>query len=207
MIEKDRELFAKLISGLALTFGRDISDVLLFGYWIGLNDLPYSQVESAVAKAMKQCRFMPTVFDLRELAGIIAPAAQAAIAFGDVETALRTVGYYRSPDFEDTVINATIRNLGGWLRVCEMPAEEFDKWFRKEFERMYLVYLSMGVNAESAAPLIGYFEQQNALQRETVQPPRKVPSSLPAMVLAERIERNQELLAANPVHQITVKKP
>lgn len=204
----DKAQFAGLLEALATTFGKQVDKAMLLGYWMGLSDLTESALERACMKAIRTCKFMPKPAELRELAGILSPAAQAALAFADVDRALAVCGYYRSPNFEDVVINATIRNLGGWLRVCELSPEEFDKWFRKDFERVYAIYAERGVGTEAGQPLIGYFEQQNAAHGHDADPPMLIASSLPKEVLAIRDERRPtSVLERCGVPMIEVKTP
>jgi len=104
---------------------------------------------------------MPTVSELRALTGETTPEDRALLAWGAFEKAVVRVGYYRSPNFDDPLINATVRHLGGWTRVCELDGEEFDKWLRKDFLKTYEALSRTGVGDEQAAPLVGYAERQN----------------------------------------------
>lgn len=205
-MNRDKEKFRDGMLMLAATFGKTADKHLLAAYWIGLDGLSDQAVQRAFDRAVKECKFMPKPAELRELGGVLSTAAQAALAFEDVERALRVCGYYRSPDFEDACINATIRNLGGWLRVCELEPEEFDKWFRKDFERVYGYFLERGVGHEAGQPLIGFFEQHNALHGHRVVPPLMIESSLPKGVLAIRHEKHQQLLESG-VPRIEFKRP
>ena len=115
------------------------------------------------------------------------------MAFTDVERALSTCGYYNSPNFEDAAINATIRALGGWLRVCELQEEEFSKWYRKDFERLYVIYAETGVGQEAGQPLIGYFEQQNRISGHDRPSMVQIASCLPEQVKLERFDKQQAI--------------
>ncbi len=204
-IKKDK--FAGLIEAVATTFGKQIDKAMLLGYWMGLNDLSEEQLERACMRAIRTCKFMPKPAELRELTGALSASAQAVLAFHDVEKALGSCGYYRSPNFEDKVINATIRNLGGWMRICDLSPEEFDKWFRKDFERIYAIYVDRGVGDEAGQPLIGFFEKENAMRGHRVEPPVLIASGLPKEVLQLREERQQQMLSDDRKPLIEFKKP
>lgn len=180
---EDREQFALVVSALAATFNRDATEALLEGYWIGLNDLALPAVKRAAAVAMRECRFMPTVVELRDLAGELSPQGRAVLAWGILEKTVLLVGGYKSVDFDDPCLNATVRNLGGWERICEMPADEFDKWLRKDFERTYQTLLRTGVSREAAAPLTGIHDRTNGFHghQAAMTEPLRIETGLPVL--------------------------
>lgn len=162
MQPSDRERFAVLMNGMASTFRQEPTEALLTGYWIGLRDLPIEAIESAVGRGLRECRFMPCVAELREMAGDIRPEDRAIQAWVCFERAVTEHGGYASVDFEDSLINATVRALGGWERCCGMPAEEFDRWLPREFQRVYSSFARSGVDPELRLPLGGICSRQNA---------------------------------------------
>jgi hypothetical protein len=158
----DRPVLIRLIAALAATFNREADEATFQGYELGLGDLPIEAVQRAVTRAICERRFMPSPAELRELSGELLPADRAIKAWEAFEKAVARHGYYTSVDFDDQLINATVRNLGGWERVSEKEGDEFSKWLRKDFERVYLAFLRSGVSAEAAAPLIGFIDRTNA---------------------------------------------
>lgn len=213
MIQKNtkREQFAELIEMLASTFGREADKPLLLGYWLALQDLALPELQEAIRKALQTFNRLPRPSELRELCGVLSGAQQAALAFTDVQKALSDCGYYNSPDFQDRAINATIRALGGWQRICELNEEEFSKWFRKDFERLYVIYAEQGVSEEAGQPLVGYFEAQNRVLGYQRDSRVSIGSCLPAPVLQERIARDQRLALQESrgqgIPRIEIKRP
>ena len=137
---------------------------------------------------------MPPPAKLRELAnaGETSHGDRAVLAWGAFEKAVQGIGYYRSPDFDDPIINATCRNLGGWMAACCTEGEEFDKWYRQRFLKTYEVLSRRGVGDEESAPLIGCVQRENGRlgydRKEKVQ----VPTGLPwAGEHRKRIEQNR----------------
>lgn len=157
----ERLKFAATISALAATFGREMDEATIQCYWLALDDLQQADINRAVKAAMKTCKFMPSGRELRELAGVMSPESRAVVAWEQFERAVALHGYYDSINFDDAVINATVRNLGGWEKVCCLEGDEFSKWLRKDFERVYVSLMQNGISAEQAAPLIGHSERQN----------------------------------------------
>lgn len=180
MLDQERKAFALLIDALAANFGKPAEEPLLEAYWRALRDLPLGAVEQAVDAALRQCKHMPRGVELRELAGEIPNTSRAVLAWAALQKAIGQHGAYRSVDFDDPVINATVRNLGGWQRLCAMPVEEFEKWLRKDFERVYASLCSSGVSQEAVAYLPGIHEQSNVSGGHEVKPPLLIAAGLPA---------------------------
>jgi len=177
----DRDKITRLIAGLAAMFNREADVPMFDGYYLGLADLPMASIERAVQRAIREAKFMPSVAELREMAGVMLPADRVVAAWGVFARAATQHGYYTSVSFDDPLINATVRNLGGWIRVSDLKSEEFDKWFRQQFEKVYLTLLRTGASAEAAAPLTGWHDQQNGLHGYTdrIQQPLRIACDLP----------------------------
>ncbi len=161
MKPNDRKRLVELITALAAGFGKEADSPMFLAYELGLEDLPMQDIERGVRAAMRQSKFMPTPRDIRDLSGAMFPDTRAALAFEALSKAVIQHGSGKSIDFDDKVLNATVRNLGGWPRVCQLPAEEFDKWLRKDFERVYAGLCQSGISAEQAGYVVGEHEQHN----------------------------------------------
>lgn len=162
MNAKEKPEFVELVAALAATFGREADKPMYVGYWLGLNDLSLDSIRTAATMAMRQNKFMPTVAELREFAGDMRTEDRAAISFQALSRAVARFGYYNSVNFDDPVINAAVRNLGGWERVSSIESiEEWEKWFRKDFERVYVSLARSGIDPDDAAPLLGFCDRDN----------------------------------------------
>lgn len=161
---EDREQFTIVITSLAAAFGREPTEPLLMGYWLGLENMTLADVKRAACLAMKESKFMPVPAELRELAGIggVKPEDRAVLAWQTVQCAMRRFGYYDSVDFADKTINAAIRTLGGWEGICIRDEEQDPKWLRQEFERTYAALCRTGVAADLTPPLVGFHDRENA---------------------------------------------
>ncbi len=198
MTENDRPRFLAMFNGLAATFSKEPSKPMLDGYWMGLADLPIEAVENACQRAIGTCKFMPVPVELRELAGVMAPADRAIKAWKAYSDAVAALGFYKSVDFDDPLINATVRNLGGWMELITRIDDEdhTDKWVRKEFERIYTSLMRSGISDEAARPLLGFHERSNVTHGygDEVVPPVVVKTGLPPLAAPRRIGREQQLL-------------
>lgn len=154
----------KLISDLADLFGVTLTPQQFAWYELALQDLPHQRVVQAMQHAMLSCKFFPKPAELRELAGVnekLSSSEQAEIAWKAVLSAIRQVGEYDSVDFSDRVINATIRDLGGWIKVAGIESKDLH-WLEQRFCRAYLANLKVALPPESLKRLSGFTETMNA---------------------------------------------
>ena len=168
---------AEILGALGETFNRPVTDVTVRAYAMALDDLPMAAIEQAARRALRESTFFPTAHDIRKLAGCVDGAERVAIAWDVFEKAVVQHGGYRSVCFDDPVLNATIMNLGGWQACCEKPVEEFDKWLRKSFERVYAAFMSSRRGSTSA--LLGICDSENV--GYPMQRPERIETGLPKL--------------------------
>ena len=104
---------------------------------------------------------MPKPGAIRRSAGVLSPDARAMVAFECVRKSIATHGAYVSVNFDDPVITATIRNMGGWIELCQLPTDKFNTFTRKDFEKIYKTLLGSGIKKSSAEYLPGVHERDN----------------------------------------------
>lgn len=152
------ETVVSCVSALCEAFRRTPSQVTFASYEIGLDGLSDQEVALATEKALKTSKFMPSPAELRELAGLVGGKDRAVLAWEVVLKNIR-IGPYKHVDFDDGIINATIRNLGGWnqflLRFSGVDAE---MWLRRDFLETYSSLQRSGVGSDSCGPLAGLSE-------------------------------------------------
>ncbi|MGV3485386.1 MAG: hypothetical protein ACO1RT_13290, partial [Planctomycetaceae bacterium] len=156
MDDSDKPKFSTAITAMLVTFGQEATAARLLGYWMGLKDLTLSQVEDATARAMATSPRLPVPADLRTLMAGGSTNDRAIAAWMDVQNAIH-VSYMVDLDFEDRIINAVIRNLGGrWPFFDRLTAgADSQKWLRLDFLKAYAVYAEAPPSDEMIAPLIG----------------------------------------------------
>ncbi len=76
---------------------------------------------------------------------------QAAVAWGKVLDAIREHGAYRTVQFDDAAISPTIRDLGGWVTVCDTPRDELIRFVRPTFAKLYAAHARAGTSSKSPA--------------------------------------------------------
>lgn len=180
MTGSDRERFVSVLEALCASFRVEPSEALLEGYWLGLSDLALADVQRAAVRAIRECQHMPRPVELRKLTGEMGAEGRAVRAWSALKGAIAAHGAYRSVDFDDPLVNATVRNLGGWPRLCATATEEFEKWTRKDFERIYSSLMQHGASEEQVMYLPGITETENGARGYEAEPPRRVLTGLPA---------------------------
>lgn len=168
------------VTVMAEAFGKQASETTFSAYEIGLDGLTAEQVTQATKLALAQCRFMPTPMELREMLSfkLSDRAAKAWLCF---ERAVTRHGHVRSVNFDDGLINATVRALGGWEQCCVMPAAQFDTFLQKRFQDTYCSLCRTGVPGDLAEPLLGLFDRENAANKFPVSKPIEIPTGLPRL--------------------------
>jgi hypothetical protein len=184
----DYNRFLRAIGALGVAYRTDTDSDLFAVYWLALADIAIQDVEHACTRALRECKFFPSVAELRELSGIGKPADQAIVAWVAFEKAVRVHGGYKSVCFDDPTLNATIASLGGWAYVCELGVDEFDKWLRKDFERLYSSLMRSGIGQTSH--LIGLHERENNTNGQRTEPPVMITTGLKRDAIEHHPDRN-----------------
>ena len=155
--ESDFQRIRSAIETLAEVFHRSLTDTALDLYVQAVGDLEVAALDTAISAAAAGSMHFPCPAEIRELAGAATPTAQdrAALAFQALREAISRIGGFRSPDFEDALINAVVRNLGGWQRACEMPLSQYYGNYREDFMCIYEMFCRLGPSDEMTAPLVG----------------------------------------------------
>lgn len=155
----DRAAFARAMLAVGEIYGKKISAQQTELYWQTLSQYSIEDVESGMHRHIADPdggQFMPKPADIiRQIGGTGDTAAM--LAWSKVEKATRIVGIYQSVVFDDWKIHAVVRDMGGWLKLCETSNDDLP--FRaREFEKRYRGYRS---EAPYPPKLIGRTESQN----------------------------------------------
>lgn len=148
--------FAGIMRALCEAFHKSPSDTLLDLYWAALSDIPMERLQEAAVRAVRESRFMPTVAELRSLAGNTAITEEDWAEMG-WEALTRAVNRFRSVTFSDVRVNATIRHLGGWGEVCNRYHSEDERaraFLKRDFLRSFATIAKIRLRSELTAPLL-----------------------------------------------------
>ncbi len=161
--KKGRTEFLSSFTGMCEVFDKKYSDTLLRVYHEALKMYLARQVTDAIAKAIVICRFFPKPVDIIEFieGGPQHLSDIAEIEAAKVLTAIKHHGIYNSVLFDDLFTQAVIHNgFGGWVKLCRELKSEDQKWFVKDFVRMYQAYRRSGVKRFDH--LAGLIELENS---------------------------------------------
>lgn len=135
-----REAFVAVMNMLGETFNRPMTAGLLEGYWLAVEDLSEEELRKATRAALASSKFMPAPAELRAFARPPRnPNVDVVQAWQAVRRAIDKHDYLvASIDF-GPLVNAVIRNLGGWDTFCRATLPELDNpgWLRKRFDEIY----------------------------------------------------------------------
>jgi hypothetical protein len=90
-----------------------------------LVDLDFELASATIERLICTTKFCPTVSEIRDAAADIAlgPSRSGVEAWGDVGQAIRRVGSYGMPKFEDPLVAECVRMMG-WRNLCLGEAPE-----------------------------------------------------------------------------------
>ncbi len=149
---------ARYLAPLGMAFNRPVVPALVEVYLVALQGMSEAQVETAVARALRECEFFPVPAVLRELGGRGAlPVKNLAMnAWAEV---CRKANSYSSADIHDPAMAAAIEAMGGWVALHNDAREA--QWVEKDFLRWYEHYAIQSLPA-GVKHLAGQHEINNA---------------------------------------------
>lgn len=185
----DRPRFLSCLTGCAETYGKPVSDAALRLWWRVLATYDIGAVETAFAVHLADPdtgQFMPRPADIiRRMSGTSQDSALRAWSL--VDRAVRSVGPWQSVVFDDETTMAVLRDMGGWIALCEKTDDAWP-FVAKEFENRYRGYRQRGEVPGHPRRLIGFAEAQNAREGCEIAPPMLVGD--PARVARVRASGN-----------------
>lgn len=142
MTPSDITRFTRAISVLFETLGYPMTPARLEGFRLALDDMDVADIERACFVGMRSLKFQPKPADLRELAGVtdISIDDRAQIAWRSVREQIQRTSGMSALDFDDPIIHATIRDLGGWERVSGLSSDELTRFTSRDFATAYAVF-------------------------------------------------------------------
>ena len=113
-----------------------VSDDTVAIYLRLLQDIPVEDLQTVVDQCIAQCKFLPTVAEVREQwHNLTRNLAQMSgeEAWGLVQAEIRRIGSWGAPHFEDERVMKVVRSMG-WNNICQSDEPAVD---RAQFMRIY----------------------------------------------------------------------
>lgn len=171
MKPSDAGKFAALMAVLGETYNKSITESVSEFYWDNLECFSWPDVEQAIRLHVnhpEQGEFMPKPSHIvRHIKG--ASDHVALKAWSKVSFALRSVGAYESVAFDDPIIHAVIRDMGGWIELCHTETKQAP-FLSLEFQKRYKGYLDTPLSVYPSH-VIGIMEA-NCQRYELTAPPQ-----------------------------------
>jgi len=117
-----------------------------------LSDIPPGDLQTVVDQSIAECKFLPTVAELRDrwhnlTRGI--GQLTATDAWGQVKAEIRRIGSWGTPTFDDPIVARVVRNMG-WIELCMSEAPEGVD--RAQFTKMYNELVARGEQVQKLLP-------------------------------------------------------
>ncbi len=138
MTNDDKKRFAEIMYGLAENFSVQMNGPGLKMRFEALKKFTIEQVEHAALQIVKRRKYttMPTIADFierMEVTGADKAEEQANL----IPKAIRFVGRYNTPKFDDPITEFLVFKCFGWSRICEKSERDLP-FFLREFKQAYI---------------------------------------------------------------------
>lgn len=137
MHQDDLPQFATILVTIGALYSKSISDYLTDIYWEALQKFDLVAIKQAFKVHISNPnsgQFFPKPADLIKIISKQETTAQRA--WLKLEYAITQAGIYRSVEFDDPLIHATIAAIGGWIKICSTLVKDW-RWLSNEFQRQY----------------------------------------------------------------------
>ena len=142
METRDLPLFTQMLHRIAALFDKSLSQPWVEIYWESLQRFDIQDIRRAFSAHVQNPdtgQFLPKPADVvRFLEG--SSQTQSLQAWTKVVDTIRNVGGYTSVAFDDPLIHAVIRDMGGWTKLCEVTVQELP-FCAKDFQARYAGYV------------------------------------------------------------------
>lgn len=146
----ERDVFLQRFLGLCELFGVAADEFKTELYFRALSRFSAQEVARGIDRAITQCRFFPKPVELLELIQGC-PEDIAEVEAGKVVEAVKRVGSWKSVVFDDAVTAAVVeQGFGGWVKLCSELTARDEKWFRKDFCKLYVSFARQNVQFKGA---------------------------------------------------------
>jgi hypothetical protein len=145
METSEKTALYKIISDVMAYYKQNASEFTLQVWWEACKGYNLEQVNKALtahATDPERGQFAPKVADIvRQLSGTA--TERATVAWGKVYEAMQRVGAYTDVVYDDPVIHAVIKDMGGWPKMCRTENESLS-FVQHRFCETYRAYANRG---------------------------------------------------------------
>lgn len=120
-----------------------------------LSDLTDNKYMEAINRCARECKFFPSIAEIREKAG--GNQDRALLAWLKAEKAAYAHGMYQSVKFPNAIIHSVIQAMGGWEAFNQITESELT-WKKREFIELYN---NLKGKEDHPDHLVGFIEREN----------------------------------------------
>jgi len=175
-----RPEFTPLFKQFAELKGLRVTDLQMELWYAAFKGLSREEMLVALARYAKESTEFPSPAEVLKFAGVhgLTDERRAESSWGAVRQAVRAYGYNSAIEFDDPIIHAAIRMMGGWDTLCNLETGKID-YKRTEFIRCYTTCARTGLG--DGRPFSGLGES----------PVEKITVGLPEHVVGQKLLEKQ----------------
>lgn len=192
----------KSLTSLAALFNRPLTREVTEAYCNALSDLTPEALARGFSRAMTECESFPPPATLRKLAGALRTASDdtpVEVAWHAVLRAIRSVGVYSSPEFDEPAIAVVIQELGGWKFLCDQESDQLHQFIRPQFLKAYTALKASGIPVPAdGGRLVGELDRDRIAAGHEPQPAVRIETHGRAVPRISHGESRHPVVAEQP---------
>jgi len=160
MNKSDKRKFVEVLTSLSDLYDASISENSIQLYWDILQKYSIDEFVLSAKAHASTSKWMPKPSDFIDSLESATPSSEekAIVAWAAVTSSTRSIGGNTSVRFDDPLIHAVIRSLGGWSGLCASSATYFQTTMRRQFIATYQSMYNLcvlGLKVDGLLPLQG----------------------------------------------------
>jgi hypothetical protein len=164
--------FYALIADVLGYWKQDVSEFALNVWWSGCQNFDYQQVSMALSQHATdpdKGQFAPKVADIVRILGGTR-TDRSLREWGRVYEAMSRVGAYSDVDFGDSATHSTIRDMGGWPKICRTEMDQLS-YLQHRFCELYKMHDGQ---CDAVPALMGDRSPDEMYRKKGIKPPKPV---------------------------------
>lgn len=162
--------FYQLVGDALGYWKQDVSEFTLNIWWHGCQPYEFDKVVQALsnhATDPDKGQFAPKVADIVRILGGT-KTDRSLREWGRVHEAMSSIGAYSDVDFGDSATHATIRDMGGWPKLCRTELKDLS-YVQHRFCELYKANDGQVVDVPA---LMGDRSPDEVFKKKSLQPPK-----------------------------------
>lgn len=200
MTDGDMRDFSEVLTAVYALYGKEVTAPVMELWWSALQRFEITDIRKALSSHVTNTdngQFLPKPADIiRALEGTT--QTKGLTAWSKVEKAIRSVGAYQSIVFDDPAVMASIRDMGGWVQLCQTSEKEMP-FKAQEFAKRHAGYVAKPPS-DFPSHLIGLEEAENSREgfRHRIPSPVLIGNQQAARLIHDKGSETQQGMIHRP---------